>query len=86
LAPVLPDEWVVAVGPEPYERIIITSIIMIIILSSVLTTWMSTLQGLPVLTSGSSASAPIIAGLVARLNEELLAAGRPPLGFLNPLL
>jgi hypothetical protein len=39
-----------------------------------------------VYTSLIIAPSTIIAGLVARLNEELLAAGRPPLGFLNPLL
>jgi tripeptidyl-peptidase-1 len=35
---------------------------------------------------GSSDSTPIVAGLVARLNTALLQAGRPSLGFLNPLL
>eukprot|EP01094_Clydonella_sp_ATCC50884_P028367 TRINITY_DN8492_c0_g1_i1.p1 TRINITY_DN8492_c0_g1~~TRINITY_DN8492_c0_g1_i1.p1 ORF type:complete len:516 (-),score=102.13 TRINITY_DN8492_c0_g1_i1:65-1612(-) len=35
---------------------------------------------------GTSASAPTIAGLVALLNDQLLARGKPPLGFLNPLL
>jgi tripeptidyl-peptidase-1 len=36
--------------------------------------------------SGTSCSAPIFAGVVAALNHELLAAGKPPLGFLNPWL
>jgi subtilase family serine protease len=36
--------------------------------------------------SGTSCSAPIFAGLVASINDELLRAGRPPLGFLNPWL
>lgn len=36
--------------------------------------------------SGTSCSAPILAGLVASLNDELLRAGRAPLGFLNPWL
>ncbi|CAN0171587.1 unnamed protein product [Scytosiphon promiscuus] len=35
---------------------------------------------------GTSASAPAVAGMVALLNERLLAAGKPPLGFLNPAL
>lgn len=36
--------------------------------------------------SGTSCSAPIFAGIIARLNSELLAAGKAPLGFLNPWL
>lgn len=34
--------------------------------------------------SGTSCSSPIFAGLVALLNSELLAAGEPPLGWINP--
>jgi tripeptidyl-peptidase-1 len=33
--------------------------------------------------SGTSGSAPAFAGLIALLNAELVAAGRPTLGFLN---
>jgi tripeptidyl-peptidase-1 len=36
--------------------------------------------------SGTSASAPTFASIIALLNDELIAAGKPPLGFLNPLL
>ncbi|KAI0763097.1 peptidase S8/S53 domain-containing protein [Trametes elegans] len=36
--------------------------------------------------SGTSASSPTFAAIVALLNEQRLAAGKPPLGFLNPLL
>jgi tripeptidyl-peptidase-1 len=36
--------------------------------------------------AGTSCSAPIFAGVVAMLNDELLSAGKPPLGFLNPWL
>jgi len=36
--------------------------------------------------SGTSCSAPILAGLVASINDELLKAGKQPLGFLNPWL
>ena len=36
--------------------------------------------------SGTSCSAPIFAGVVASINAELLAAGQPPLGWLNPWL
>ena len=36
--------------------------------------------------SGTSASAPTFAGLVALLNDARIAAGKPPLGFLNPLI
>lgn len=35
---------------------------------------------------GTSAATPVIAGLVARLNAHRKAAGRPMVGFLNPLL
>ena len=35
---------------------------------------------------GTSASAPALAALVTLINDELLAAGATPLGFLNPLL
>ena len=38
------------------------------------------------LISGTSASAPAFAGVVALLNDAMLAANKPPLGFLNPLL
>lgn len=36
--------------------------------------------------SGTSASSPSFAGLVALANDARIAAGRPPLGFLNPLI
>jgi tripeptidyl-peptidase-1 len=36
--------------------------------------------------SGTSCSAPIFAGVIAAINAELLAAGQPPLGWLNPWL
>jgi len=36
--------------------------------------------------SGTSCSAPIFAGVVATINNELLSAGKSPLGFLNPWL
>ncbi|KAI0631107.1 family S53 protease-like protein [Trametes polyzona] len=35
---------------------------------------------------GTSASSPTFASVVALLNDELLRAGKKPLGFLNPLL
>ncbi|KAI0085899.1 family S53 protease [Irpex rosettiformis] len=38
------------------------------------------------LVDGTSCSSPIFAGIVALLNDELLAAGKSPLGFLNPFL
>ncbi|KAH7876381.1 tripeptidyl peptidase A [Lentinula edodes] len=40
----------------------------------------------PYLISGTSASSPTFAGIVALLNDARLHAGLPPLGFLNPLL
>lgn len=36
--------------------------------------------------SGTSASAPVIAGLLAQLNNIRLCKGKPPLGFVNPFL
>lgn len=36
--------------------------------------------------SGTSGSCPIFASVVALLNDQLLNAGKSPLGFLNPLL
>jgi len=35
---------------------------------------------------GTSASSPAFAGIVSLLNGHLLATGKSPLGFLNPLL
>jgi kumamolisin len=35
---------------------------------------------------GTSAATPLFAGLVALADQRLLAAGRPPLGFVDPLL
>ncbi|KAJ7126440.1 subtilisin-like protein [Mycena crocata] len=43
-------------------------------------------QGQRISIGGTSASTPVFAGLVALLNDALLAEGRSPLGFLNPLL
>ena len=36
--------------------------------------------------AGTSCSAPIVAGIIATLNDELMKAGHSPLGFLNPWL
>lgn len=38
------------------------------------------------LSGGTSASTPIFAGVVNRLNEERLNVGKGPIGFLNPSL
>lgn len=43
-------------------------------------------QGLAGLISGTSAAAPTFAGIVALLNDANIAAGKSPLGFLNPML
>lgn len=37
-------------------------------------------------TGGTSASAPIFAAMLNRVNEERLAAGKGPVGFVNPVL
>ncbi|KZT18916.1 subtilisin-like protein [Neolentinus lepideus HHB14362 ss-1] len=36
--------------------------------------------------AGTSCSSPIFASVIGLLNDELIAAGKSPLGFLNPLL
>jgi len=36
--------------------------------------------------AGTSAACPVVAGVFARLNGLRLAAGKPPLGFLNPFI
>lgn len=38
------------------------------------------------LVGGTSCSSPIFASVISLLNDELAAAGKPPLGFLNPFL
>ncbi|KAI0696966.1 family S53 protease-like protein [Cerioporus squamosus] len=38
------------------------------------------------LIGGTSASSPTFASLIALVNDQLLSAGKPALGFLNPLL
>ncbi|KAJ7437093.1 tripeptidyl peptidase A [Mycena galericulata] len=43
-------------------------------------------RGVPTSIGGTSAATPTFAGIVTLLNDARLAAGRPPLGFLNPLL
>jgi tripeptidyl-peptidase-1 len=36
--------------------------------------------------SGTSASTPTIAGMISVINDMLLSQGKPPVGFINPLL
>ncbi|KAI1786399.1 peptidase S8/S53 domain-containing protein, partial [Ganoderma leucocontextum] len=36
--------------------------------------------------SGTSASSPTFASIIALLNDQLITAGKSPLGFLNPFL
>jgi len=36
--------------------------------------------------AGTSASCPVAAGIFALLNDKRLAAGKPPMGFLNPFI
>ncbi|KAK0227745.1 family S53 protease-like protein [Armillaria fumosa] len=38
------------------------------------------------LVSGTSASSPIFASMISLINDRLIAAGKPVLGFLNPFL
>ncbi|KAG6910773.1 hypothetical protein DXG01_007660 [Tephrocybe rancida] len=44
------------------------------------------LSGRPILIGGTSASSPAFTGFVSLLNDVRLAKGKPPLGFLNPLI
>ncbi|KAF8258875.1 subtilisin-like protein [Lactarius quietus] len=48
--------------------------------------YMVTMSNTPMLTSGTSASAPVVAGVIALLNDLLISEEKPPLGFLNPWL
>ncbi|KAF9057841.1 tripeptidyl peptidase A [Panaeolus papilionaceus] len=43
-------------------------------------------KGVPRSIGGTSASSPAFAGIVALLNDVRIQAGKPPLGFLNPML
>jgi tripeptidyl-peptidase I len=36
--------------------------------------------------SGTSASTPLMSGIIALVNDELLSCGKRPLGFLNPFI
>lgn len=36
--------------------------------------------------NGTSASTPTVASIFAMLDDQLVAAGQPPLGWLNPLI
>ncbi|KAJ6477012.1 family S53 protease-like protein [Mycena sanguinolenta] len=42
--------------------------------------------GVPGLVGGTSASSPTFAAIIALINDRLVAAGKPVLGFLNPFL
>ncbi|KAF2763111.1 putative alkaline serine protease AorO [Pseudovirgaria hyperparasitica] len=44
------------------------------------------LNGLPTLIGGTSASAPVFAAVVNRINEERIAVGKNTVGFINPAL
>lgn len=43
-------------------------------------------EGQPAYVGGTSASAPIVASMITLINEERLAKGKRPVGFLNPTL
>ncbi|KAJ5471769.1 hypothetical protein N7530_009126 [Penicillium desertorum] len=43
-------------------------------------------RGMAVSIGGTSASAPVFAAILTRINEERLAAGKPTVGFVNPVL
>ncbi|CCG82492.1 Protease S8 tripeptidyl peptidase I [Taphrina deformans PYCC 5710] len=43
-------------------------------------------NGLPTTIGGTSASAPVFAAMINRINEERIAAGKSTVGFVNPVL
>ncbi|KAJ5645872.1 hypothetical protein N7490_002244 [Penicillium lividum] len=43
-------------------------------------------KGIPTSIGGTSASAPVFASILTRINEERLAAGKSTVGFVNPTL
>lgn len=43
-------------------------------------------DGAPAASGGTSAAAPVVAGIIGLLNDARLRAGKPALGFVNPLL
>lgn len=43
-------------------------------------------KGAPTLIGGTSAAAPVFAAILTRINEKRLAAGKPTVGFVNPVL
>ncbi|KXS98504.1 hypothetical protein AC578_2625 [Pseudocercospora eumusae] len=43
-------------------------------------------MGLPTLIGGTSASSPVFASILTRINDERLKAGKKPVGFVNPTL
>jgi tripeptidyl-peptidase-1 len=44
------------------------------------------LEGKPALKGGTSASAPVFAAILTRINEERIAVGKSTVGFVNPTL
>lgn len=42
--------------------------------------------GPPMPVSGTSAATPVFSAMLAMINNELIAAGKPPIGFANPAL
>ena len=43
-------------------------------------------NGVPTLIGGTSASAPVFAAIINRINEERIFVGKSPVGFINPTL
>ena len=41
-------------------------------------------NGAPTLIGGTSASAPVVGAILNRINEERIAVGKGPVGFVNP--
>lgn len=41
---------------------------------------------MPTTIGGTSASSPVFAAIITRINEERIAVGKGPVGFVNPTL
>jgi len=48
--------------------------------------YMCLLDGAYIPIDGTSASTPLLASMITRINGQLLASNKPPIGFVNPLI
>jgi tripeptidyl-peptidase-1 len=55
-------------------------------ISALASTYLVYIEGVLETVYGTSASAPVFASIIALINNERLNAGKPPVGFVNPVL